>query len=136
MRSVYKSYASSLRRRLRRPVLWLLNHLGPGKRAPVIGEPIHRILLIRYAGIGDVVMILGLLGTLRQLYPSAQIDVVTSAATAPILEHSPLVDRVHISVDPMKASRTAYLRSLPALRQLSIPPYDLAILAHGPFIYQ
>ena len=76
-----------------------------------------RILVARLDSLGDCVLSTGFLAGLRQLFPTAHITGAFSAATAPLFDHCPLLDRVvAMPVQPGEARR-----------DLLEPPYDLAI---------
>ena len=55
----------------------------------------ERILIIRYSALGDVVLATSVLEPLRQRFPGARIEWVTSPAAAPLLEGLPGVAAVH-----------------------------------------
>ncbi len=55
----------------------------------------ERILIIRYSALGDVVLATSLLAPLRDRFPRAQIEWVTSAACAPLVEGLPGISAVH-----------------------------------------
>lgn len=61
--------------------------------AKSIPEP-KRILLIRFKGIGDVILSTPLFRALKKKYPSAQIDLVTRSFCAPIVQNDPHLSRV------------------------------------------
>lgn len=63
-------------------------------RAPIIRENVRRILVIRTAYVGDVLMAMPLLKPLRDGFPGASITFLTSAAAEPVLENCPYVDEV------------------------------------------
>lgn len=63
-------------------------------RAPVIRENVRRILVIRTAYVGDVLMAMPLLKPLREGFPGASITFLTSSAAGPVLENCPYVDEV------------------------------------------
>lgn len=52
---------------------------------------LDRILVVRFGSIGDVVRMSAVLGRLKEVYPTAQIDVLTSEATAGLIEGHPAV---------------------------------------------
>lgn len=56
--------------------------------------PVNRILAVELADIGDLILVTPALAALRETFPSAQIDVLTTAHAAPILNGTPLADNV------------------------------------------
>ncbi|MCD4653211.1 hypothetical protein K8T06_04690, partial [bacterium] len=68
-----------------------------GGKHPSINElrkTIRRILLIRLAYIGDVVMTQPVTAPVRQAFPEASIDFLTSRTAAPLLENDPCIDKI------------------------------------------
>jgi lipopolysaccharide heptosyltransferase II len=55
---------------------------------------VNRILAVELADIGDLILITPALAALRETYPAAQIDVLTTAHAAPILDGAGLADNV------------------------------------------
>ncbi|MCX7918317.1 MAG: glycosyltransferase family 9 protein [bacterium] len=55
---------------------------------------IKKILILRTAYTGDVIMTLPVLTPLRSAFPNAELVFLTSHSAAPLLEHHPAVDRV------------------------------------------
>ncbi|HVZ81614.1 MAG TPA: glycosyltransferase family 9 protein [bacterium] len=56
----------------------------------------QKILVIRLKGIGDVILSTPLLRALKKAYPKAQVHFLTRAASAPLLQHDPLVEKVWV----------------------------------------
>ena len=56
---------------------------------------VERLLVIRYSALGDVVLATSVLEPLRRRFPGARIELVTSAAAAPLLEGLPGIAAVH-----------------------------------------
>jgi heptosyltransferase-2 len=103
----------------------------PGLRAttpPVRDrEPLaaRRILAIKTYGLGNVAMLLPVLGALRRAYPEAEIDFLTLESNRPLLERSRIIDRVlGLGVDGYAGFLGSVLRVLFALRSRG---YDLVI---------
>jgi ADP-heptose:LPS heptosyltransferase len=63
-------------------------------RRPVEREKVRRILVIRTAYVGDVLMTLPMLKPLRDGFPGATITFLTSSSAEPVLENCPHVDEV------------------------------------------
>jgi heptosyltransferase-2 len=55
---------------------------------------LNRILAVELADIGDLILTTPALAALRETYPTAQIDILTTAHAAPILDGTGLVDHV------------------------------------------
>lgn len=79
-----------------------------------------KILVIRFSSIGDIVLTTPVLRCLKQQVPGAEVHYLTKAAFAPLLAHSPHVDRVHELGDDLEAV-------LPALRR---ERFDLVVDLH------
>lgn len=96
-----------------------------------------RILVVKAAGIGDLLLAVPALRALRAAYPRATIDVLVTPQAAPLLRDSPLVDGVFV-VDkvpldyPSDVLRAPW-RLLPLLglwRRLHAARYDAVLLLH------
>jgi lipopolysaccharide heptosyltransferase III len=86
---------------------------------------IRRVLVIRLRSIGDAVLATPALLTLRRFLPQATIDILLEDWVAPVLERSPLVDRV---ITIPKQSNTARAR---LARELHRTKYDVVYNLHG-----
>ena len=86
---------------------------------------IRRVLVIRLRSIGDTVLVTPALLTLRRFLPQATIDILLEDWVAPVLERSPLVDRV---ITIPKQSNTARAR---LARELHRTKYDVVYNLHG-----
>jgi ADP-heptose:LPS heptosyltransferase len=109
----------------------------PDLPAPLMLGPRPRILVIKLATLGDLLLATPALRALRRRYPDARLDVLTTPEAASLLEDSPHVDRVHsVHLRPLGRDRDArgrvsavgYLAGL--LAQLRRTRYDAAVLAH------
>jgi lipopolysaccharide heptosyltransferase II len=96
-----------------------------------------RILVIKTAGIGDLLLAVPSLRALRARYPHATLDVLVTPKAAELLRDAPYVDHVLV-VDkaPFDDPRTVW-RSIPRLaglirlaRRLRANRYDAALLVH------
>jgi heptosyltransferase-2 len=96
-----------------------------------------RILVVKAAGIGDLLLAVPALRALRAAYPRATIDVLVTPQAAPLLHESPLVDGL-ITVDkfpfdyPRDILRAPW-RLMPLLglwRQIHAARYDAVLLLH------
>jgi heptosyltransferase-2 len=89
-------------------------------------SPPERILLIRFHALGDVALILPAAAALRQLYPSARIDLLTMEEAAGLPTAFAIFDNV-VSL-PRSFTRVSrlisILRTIPALRRID---YELVI---------
>ena len=94
---------------------------------PIEAQAVRRILVIRTAYLGDVMMTVPLLKPLRERFANAKISFLTSLAAAPLLEGNPYVDEV-IQYNPSwfygKTGSVSYLQVLRDLRRRS---FDLVI---------
>lgn len=101
--------------------------------APVSLGPRPRILAIKLATLGDLLLALPSLRALRARYPAARLDVLTTAATAPLIAGSPLVDRTYmldldVSRGILRLGAFAHVAS--TLAVLRANRYDAALLLH------
>ena len=55
---------------------------------------IQRILLIKLVAMGDLILITPLVKTLRNAYPSAKVDLLTTPRVRPIVENTPLYNQI------------------------------------------
>jgi heptosyltransferase-2 len=99
--------------------------------------PRPRLLVIKLAGLGDLLLTTPMLRALRARYPAARLDVLTTPEAAPLLADSPLLDRVHtLAKDafdaPLSLARhPARLAGVAApLAALHRERYDAVLLAH------
>ena len=86
---------------------------------------IRRVLLIRLRSIGDTVLTTPSLFALRRFLPQAQIDILLEDWVAPLLEGSPLIDRVISLPRHSQATRAGIARDL---RRTN---YDVVYNLHG-----
>lgn len=105
--------------------------------APVALGPRPRILIIKLATLGDLLLATPALRALRLRYPSARIDLLTTPAAAPILADSPLVDHLYTlnkyTFDTPRSLLRQPWRLLPVLLQLARlrrTSYDAVLLPH------
>jgi ADP-heptose:LPS heptosyltransferase len=97
------------------------------------------MLVVRLDSIGDVLLSEPAIAALRRRYPSAQLDVVCSAAGRDILANSPHIDRFIIYEAPWHAAwrgaRVNWLHELPKLwrviKDLRSRRHDLAVELRG-----
>lgn len=73
---------------------------------------IRRILVIRYRRVGDSVLALSLLHTLRENFPDAVIDYVLDSNIAPLFECHPYIDNVIAFTNEEKHSLPVYLKKV------------------------
>jgi exopolysaccharide biosynthesis WecB/TagA/CpsF family protein len=62
--------------------------------SPESNLTLKRILAVKLADIGDLILTTPALHAIRETYPDARLDVLTTPHAAPILNHTGLVDRV------------------------------------------
>jgi ADP-heptose:LPS heptosyltransferase len=96
----------------------------------IISDNIGKILVIRTAYIGDVVMTLPILKPLKEKFPNAKLTFLTSTTAKPVLENNPYVDEI-VTFDAFwfyRAGRGEYSRFIESFRQRE---FDLVIEARG-----
>src|SRR5207302_11461953 len=86
---------------------------------------VRRVLVVRLRSIGDTVLTTPSLFALRRFLPQAQIDVLLEDWVAPVLDGSPLVDRV-ISIP-----RHSYAARARIARDLRRTDYEVVYNLHG-----
>ena len=93
-----------------------------------MGESFNKILVIQTAFIGDVILTLPLIQTLKQSYPQSSIDVIVVPRTAEIFTNHPAISKI-ITYD--KRGSDKGVKGLLRLRTKFIPQkYDLVIVPH------
>jgi ADP-heptose:LPS heptosyltransferase len=108
----------------------LCRSIASGETGPLDPESVKRILVIRTAYIGDVVMTLPILKPLKERFPLASISFMTSSDAAPLLKNNPYVDTI-LEANPFwfySGKRGDWLRSLRSWRRCR---FDLIIEARG-----
>lgn len=88
-------------------------------------SPVHKVLVIRLRSIGDTVLTTPALFALRRFLPDARIDILLEDWVAPLLEGSPLVDRVISIPRHGNSARARVARELHRLQ------YDVVYNLHG-----
>ncbi len=122
-----KKYLTSL-------LLKLLALFSPRKPGPLPNAEIRRIVVLRFGGIGDMVVLTGLIRTLRQVYADAEITLVTSPYYAPVISQAPYIDRIILSEKIcLTSSLRKNLEYILKIRRFSTQPYDLAFFTHNDF---
>lgn len=100
---------------------------------PVGLGPRPRILAIKLATLGDLLLALPALRALRRRYPTARLDVLTTSASAPLIADSPLVDHVYtldLDVGRGLLRPVTLAQSARTLATLRANHYDAALLLH------
>jgi ADP-heptose:LPS heptosyltransferase len=111
--------------------------LIPDPPTPVGLEPRSRILVVKLAGLGDLLLATPALRALRARYPAGHIDLLVTRESAPLVRDSPVVDQIY-TLDkyafdtPAQIFRhftrlTEVIRPLVALRRTR---YDALLLLH------
>jgi len=85
-----------------------------------------RILVIKFSSIGDIVLTISPLKTLKNIFPSAKIDFLTLNDFAPILEGNKYIDRI-IPSD----RNTGFRQLIKTGRWINNSEYDLVIDFHN-----
>jgi predicted lipopolysaccharide heptosyltransferase III len=97
-------------------------------------KDLRKILVIRTAYVGDVVMTLPILSALKRSYPGSKITFLTNSGALELLKHNPYVDEL-LAYDPFwfyPAGKGRALRDyLVFLNKLRKARYDLVIEARG-----
>lgn len=81
-----------------RLVVWLLrrrdDERAPDAARPVWGARPHRVLVLRYERIGDMILTTGLIRAVAESHATITVDVLASTANAPVLREYPHVGSV------------------------------------------
>lgn len=100
-------------------------------------EAVKRILVVRLDLLGDLVLSMPAVQTLRETFPGATISMLVLPYTAPLLDHYPFVAKV-FSFDVNRLRPSGQMLSLAAyrdlwslVRSLRAERYDLAVSLHG-----
>ncbi len=95
----------------------LLGLMLPGPRIatlPSATSSEYRVLVIRYERIGDMIMATSLIRNIANALPNGKVDVLATAATAPVLEGNPYVGNI---LTLNRASFRSYRDVMKQLRQ-------------------
>ncbi|MCL5961549.1 MAG: glycosyltransferase family 9 protein, partial [Chloroflexi bacterium] len=110
------------------------NHLEAGKSGNPL--PLRKILVVKLADIGDVLTAGPALRALRETYPAAQIDVLVTPGSSPVLKDLPLVDNL-ILFDKFRFDSVGTLLNLSKiykagrfLGDLRAARYDAVVILH------
>jgi ADP-heptose:LPS heptosyltransferase len=79
-----------------------------------------KFLVIRFSSIGDIVLTTPVIRCLKQQVEGAEIHYLTKKAFAPVLEHNPYIDKLHVLDGPLA----------PLVEQLSAEDFDYVIDLH------
>lgn len=108
-----------------------------GLPAPIALRPHPRILVVKLATLGDLLLATPALRALRLRYPTARIDLLTTRAAAPLLFDSPLVDHLYsldkYTFDSPRSLLKQPWRLLPTLQRLAKlrrTHYDAVLVPH------
>ncbi|SMF63144.1 ADP-heptose:LPS heptosyltransferase [Tistlia consotensis] len=121
-----------MRRRLSGLVLALLALLRVRRPGPQPQATPRRVAIVRFGGLGDVVVATGLAQSVRRRWPEAEIVFVTGAAAAPLLAHHPAIDRLAV-VEPRPFGRdlAAFRACRRQLAEATAPGVDLLLFLHN-----
>jgi ADP-heptose:LPS heptosyltransferase len=96
-----------------------------------------RVLVVKTAGIGDLLLAVPALRSLRTAYPDATIDLLTTPGAAPLLRDSPLVNRLllvnKVAFDyPRDVARAPWRAAglVALVARLRMHRYDAVVLMH------
>jgi len=92
---------------------------GAAAHAPVLSDlDGKRILIVRFSGLGDVVLTLPAVAALKRAYPKAHIAWLVADGPAEVLRHSPVVDEViPLKLTSSTDRRSNFFRRLRAARR-------------------
>jgi heptosyltransferase II len=117
----------------RSPWLGTLNIEIDGGTVTLVVKAPSRILIIKIAAIGDVIMALPLAREVKRLYPEARLSWIVGRAAKPILEESGFVDDI-IEVDEGAILRGSFLSKIQEVVKtwfrLKFMTFDLALNLH------
>lgn len=109
-------------------VIFFFKRLSPKEKK--IGQDIKKILIVRTAYIGDVIMTLPILKPLKMRFPEACISFLTAERAVDVLINNPYVDEV-ITFNPFwfyNSSKSEYINFIKKLRKRN---FDMVIEARG-----
>ena len=114
-------------------ILRALQLVRVGRLPPQPDARPRRIVLLRFGGIGDIVVLTGLVRTLKRLYPDCHVTLVTGAEGAAIAHANDDIDAVVETENlQLENSPGRTLANLRTMRRLAgAEPFDLAILTHS-----
>ena len=116
---------------VRRPRIIAEPEVLEARRAALVEDiqtrRIERILVLRFARLGDVLFTTPSLRVLAGALPDARIDYCTSRACAPLVAHHPTVSEV-LTFDPGPHHPTYLLRRRRLRREIAQRQYDLAVI--------
>ena len=92
-----------------------------------MGNEKNKILIVQTAFIGDVILITPLIKAVRELYPSAELDVMVIPQTAGVLKNNPNIDKI-ILFDKRENKVLSFIKTLLQLRKNK---YNIAITPHS-----
>lgn len=114
-----------------------MNSVTEANVRPITLGPRPRILVVRLAGLGDLLLATPMLRALRLRYPDARLDLLTNAESAPLAHDSPLLNHVYTfdhhafdSLDTMRHRPGELARIAPLALTLRAARYDVVVLAH------
>lgn len=98
-----------------------------------------KILIVKIAAIGDVVMALPLLNSLRRKHPNAKISWICGKKVSSLIEATKLVDEI-IDIDEKQLLKGSFFLKIAALlsiwKKIALKKFDLAFLLHSDFRYK
>lgn len=98
-----------------------------------------QILIVKIAAIGDVVMSLPLLTSLRTKYPKAKITWICGKTVAPLIEATEMVDKI-IQVDEKKLLKGSFFTKLVSLFSIWLKifgkRFDMSFRLHADYRYK
>lgn len=108
------------------PLCWILVavlKLFPRRKAVTGSEPVRSILVMKFFGLGSIILSTAALSMLRTRFPRAEIAFLSFASNRDLLERIPLVDNV-LTIEPSTV-RTFFRDLLVVLRRLARTNYEI-----------
>jgi len=93
---------------------------------------IKKIAIVRLSALGDIINSAIVLQFIKEHYPQIEIDWITEEVFSPLLEHHPLIKRLHtINLKELKKKRTFSLLKINIQKLRHLGAYDLVIDMQG-----
>ena len=131
MKPFNRSYVCAAK--LLSPVWWVLAKMRPNSKSWLEGPP-KKILVFDFHLIGDIVLLIPLLESLRNGYPKSKITLVAGPWAADILRGNDAIDNLEFFLAPW-VKPTSFignlLRCFELVRKLSVTQWDLGIEVRG-----
>ena len=91
-----------------------------------------KIIIVRLSAMGDIVNSAFILQFIKEAYPEAEIDWVCEEVFAPLLDHHPLIHKVHtVNLKKIKKDKSLFLLRKTIKKLKRLDPYDVVIDLQG-----